>query len=172
MQALAGVDDSYILVPLPFAFRYWARDLPTGSMVYLCTNGYIGMDGMPSVVLSGMLPATTAPNAVIAVHWRDLVSTGPLCVATVGVTPNRRWVLEWSNSRDYSGSGSGMVFEVILSEGTNTIDFVYRTASSASVATRGLEDQAGMSSAPGCLSPASTSCAVSSGTTVRFQPIP
>ncbi len=169
---LPTTDDGSTRVALPFAFRYWATDLPAASMINLCSNGWMGMAGDTSASLGGTVPSTTAPNAVIAPHWGDDVTgASGICVATVGTAPNRRWVVEWAMSRYFAGSGENLTYEVILSEGTGTIDLVYGTMTGARAQTMGIEDQTGMMGINAC--PGGTGgCIPTTGQVVRFVPIP
>ena len=173
MTYLAGADDSSAAVAIPFPFRYWTNDIASGAMINICSNGWIGMDGVSNNSLGGTVPSTTTPNAVIAPHWGDDYNTTPgQCVATIGSAPNRKWVLEWSNAH-YFGSTTGvsLTYEVILSETTNTIDFVYSTMTGARAQTMGLENFTGAIGLNAC--PGGTgSCMPTTGQTIRFVPIP
>jgi len=172
-EHLAGLDDSGALVPLPFAFRYWATNLAAGAMVNITTNGWIGMNGLAGASLSGTVPSTFTPNAVIAPHWTDGYTRGPICVATIGTAPSRQWVVEW-NDTYYCCGDTGIVhntYEVILSEGSNLIDLAYQTMTSARAATMGLEDQTGAMGINACPGGTGT-CIPTAGQRVRFVPIP
>ncbi len=167
----SGVDDAGALVPLPFAFRYWATDLAAGAMVNVSSNGFMSLLPAVSSSLGGTIPSVGAPNAVIAAYWRDLVVGAPgMCLATVGAAPSRRWVVQWANTRPFGG-GTTMDFEIVLHEGSNLIDLMYRTMDSAN-GTVGVENQAGNAAVSGCPTATSYSCAPMSNSRVRFRPIP
>ncbi len=174
MTYLSPADDSSALVPLPFPFRYWSASLAAGAMINICSNGWIGMDGVAGNSLGGSVPSASAPNAVIAAHWGDNYNNTPngQCVATFGTAPNRQWVVEWND--DYyccsRGAGVSLTYEIILSESTNTIDLVYRTMSGARAQTMGLENQTGTLGVNAC--PGGTgSCIPTAGQVVRFVPM-
>lgn len=169
---LASTDDGATRISLPFAFRYWASDLPAGSPINVTSNGWIGMLGDTNASLSGTLPSTTAPNAVIAPYWGDNQTRSPgICVATVGAAPNRQWVIEWANAHHYANSSPSLTFEVVFSEANGNIDFVYSTMSGVRTSTVGIENQAGSAGVGGC-SGGAYSCAPASGSRVRFSPVP
>jgi hypothetical protein len=168
---LAMVDDQSARVSLPFAFRYWATDLAAGAQINITSNGWMGMDGNTLASLSGSVPSTSTPNAVIAPHWGDNYTRGPICVATVGTAPNRQFVVQW-NDTYYCCSDSGTVhntYEVILSEGSNFIDFVYQTMGGSRAQTMGIEDQSGSMGINACPGGTGT-CAPTAGQRIRFVP--
>ena len=169
---LTGVDDSSVVAMLPFPFRYWATDMPANSTINVTSNGWIGLDGVPNASLSGTIPTTTTPNAVIAAHWIDLVNTGSQCIATTGTAPNRRWIVEWPNSRYFGGTAGNPTFEIVLHEGTNNIDLAYQNMPGSASATSGLENQTGTLGISACATATTYNCAMTAGTIVRFVPIP
>jgi len=170
---LPNADDSSVLSPLPFAFRYWTTNLTASAMINVCSNGWIGMDGMMNSSLGGSIPSTFGPHSVIAAHWGDDY-TGPLgiCIATVGTAPNRQWVVEWDQSGYCcSGGGGGLTYEVVLTETTNTIDLIYQTMTGARSQVAGIEDPTGSQGYPGC--PDGTyDCTPTAGSAMRFTLIP
>jgi hypothetical protein len=169
---LSGVDDGSARVPLPFPFRYWATDLPAGAMINVTSNGWMGMNGVASASLGGSVPTTSTPNAVIAPHWGDNYTRGPICIATVGTAPNRQWVVQWNDTHYCCTPGTThLTYEVILSEGSGLIDFAYQTMDGARSQTMGIENQTGMMGINAC--PGGTGgCTPTAGQRVRFVPIP
>jgi hypothetical protein len=170
-EHLASMDEGSVRVPLPFGFRFWATDLPAGSMINVTTNGWIGMDGATSMSSSGTIPSTSAPNAVIAAHWGNNHTRGPICVATVGTAPSRQFVVQW-NDTHYSGSTTAhLTYEIILSEATQFIDIAYGPMMGTQARVMGIENQAGSSGINACRGGAST-CSPTEGQRVRFLPAP
>lgn len=162
------VDDSFATTPLPFEFHFWGERIAAGASVNLCSNGWLGLDGMPNASLSGTLPSPVTPNSVVAVHWGDLLTNGVgLCVALVGSAPSRRWVVEWQSTRNYSTRTGDMTFEAILHEGTNVVEFQYALMSGALSRTAGLENAAGTDGIGAC---GGSACSPGSFTGVRFRP--
>jgi hypothetical protein len=171
-EHMPATDDDSELVSLGIPFRFWATDLPIGAMVNLDTNGWIGMNGVSSLYLSGTVPSTSMPNAVIAAHWGDNVTRGGICVATVGTAPNRQWVVEWPVMRYFGSADTVMnTFEIILNESSGIIDLAYGPMMGTRAQTMGIEDQTGMMGINAC--PGGTGgCIPTTGQRVRFLPIP
>jgi len=169
---LAGADDDSSLMPLPFAFRYWATDLPIGAMINVCSNGWLGMDGVQTNFLGGSIPDPGDPNSVIAPHWGDdHTSDMGICVATLGTAPNRQWVVEWDQSYYCCSPGPILTYEVILNENSGVIDFVYQTMMGARTQVSGLEDPTGTMGIGGC-GTTTFDCLPATNTRVRFTPTP
>ncbi len=170
-RVLVSIDDGSVPARLPFAFRYWATDLPAASLVTVGSNGFIGMDGVASASLGGTIPSVTVPNALIAAHWTDIMTraTG-VCVATVGTAPNRQFVVEWSDATYFMSVGTEhLTFEIVLTETTNTIDLIFQDMRSARSGTVGVENQTGTAGVGGCALGAST-CVPATGQRARFVP--
>jgi hypothetical protein len=176
MLVLPDEDDSNVMTPLPFAFRYWATDLAMGAMINVTTNGWIGMDGMDDASLGGVLGDADTPNAVIAPHWNDGYTRSGICIATMGTAPNRQLVIEWTDAT-YCCPFPGFpdpthnTYEIILTESNNTIDFVFQTMTGTETGTMGLEDQTGAMSLNACPGGVDE-CIPTTGQRVRFLPIP
>jgi len=172
---LAGADDSYTLVTMPFAFRYWATDRPSGSMVNITSNGWIGLDGVPSATYAFAIPSTATPNAVVAAYEGDDYNRNAQCVAVVGLAPSRRWVHTWNDSAhccDPSTTGAHNTYSIYLNETTNVIEFVYSTMNGARSQWVGLENQTGSAGISGCPGGSTYNCTPVTGYSVRFVPIP
>jgi hypothetical protein len=171
---LASLDDSAVLVPLPFAFTFWGASIAASSQVNIATNGFLNLGATTTIAsLSGSIPSTVTPNNVVAPQWGDLVTgANGVCSVTLGAAPNRRWVVHWSNASNYPRGGTAVLnFEVILNEGSNTIDFLYSTMTGAGTRAVGLENATGALAIGGCAGVA-TSCVIAANTRVRFTPSP
>ncbi|MFO0631176.1 MAG: hypothetical protein U0325_36895 [Polyangiales bacterium] len=176
-----------VRVELPFAFRYWSTNLAAGAMVNVATSGFLNLTGGTDTARTGTIPSTVAPNGLIAPYWRDQRMRGGVCLATLGAAPNRQWVIEW-NDAGFAATGdagvsldggapvapeSHLTYEVILTEGTNTIDFVYQRMEPFLQATVGIENVTGASpGASGCPDPSVFACTPFPSYVVRFEPIP
>ncbi len=150
IRSCRAPDDGYTSITLPFPFRYWRSISPMESMINVNSNGSIGMDGTAYSSLSGSIPSTTAPNAVIAPHWGDLYQTTGICVAMVGAAPNRQLVIEWADSVYFSSRTADDTFEIVLSESSGIIDLIYQSMVGALSETMGIEDQTGATGINAC----------------------
>jgi len=169
---LPSTDDSSVLTPIPFPFRYWATNLAAGAMINISSNGFMSMDGLANNSLGGSIPSTGTPNATIAPHWGDLFTgTAGICVATVGAAPNRQWVVEWSGARNFGGSNV-LNFEVVLTENNAFIDIIFDMLTAPTSHVTGIEDQTGAMALGGCAGGTSTTCIPTTGMRARFEPIP
>ncbi len=82
------------------------------------------------------------PRPILAPLWIDVVTSAPnVRYATLGTSPNRKFVIEWTNCGFYNFTGSypaHICVELILYETSNIVDFHYKFISSGSSNT-GLE---------------------------------
>lgn len=160
--------------PMPFSFQYWGVPVPAGATVTVTSKGFLTFVAGSLATSSGLLPATTTPNGVIAPYWTDLRTRTPgVCVATLGTAPNRRVVVQWNDANYFSGAEGHLTFEAVLHETSNLIDFVYRSLDGVSARTPavGIERQDGTDAVALC--PGGVGgCAVSSTTRLRFTPTP
>jgi hypothetical protein len=170
---LAGEDDMALPVTVPFSFVLWEY---VGSDAWISSNGTFGggtdarYDFSPSCPMPDMF--NNPPNSV-AVFQDDLRARTGVCYATVGFAPNRQFVVTWNDMQFFSDPSAHLTFSLMLSEGTNNIDIVYRTMTGGG--TRSSGDAAGI----GIINGDSTravqfSCrtgSVASGSAIRFTPM-
>jgi hypothetical protein len=143
---------SLTTLPEPtFTFNYGGTDY---TSVTIHDNGFISLGGDKNTVSSAAsdgnyknnqpLPTPLKPDNFIAPFWDNLTGSGggSLFVKTIGSTPTRQFVIEYSGVQQVGVSGS-LDFEVVLFEGSNNIKMQYRTltgtGSDGSSATVGLE---------------------------------
>ncbi len=168
-NVLVSVDDSALTVPSEFAFPFWGSTLPEGAPIVVCSNGWIGLDGLVNSSLNGVIPQPTQPNALVAAHWTDIVTReSGVCVATVGAAPSRRMVFEWSDVTYFGDGATRITFEIALVE-DGTIELLYRTLSGMRSAEVGIEDPSGYWGASLCRD-AGPACPRASNTRVRLVP--
>jgi hypothetical protein len=160
-SVLAGTDDGTAPLTLPFPFTFYGQSY---TQVCVSSNGAIyfapsaasctGVNDFANIDL-----ALTTPNDWPAVfpYWTDLTfqapGAGSVFYQTQGAAGDRRFVVQWNNAMPGSSS-SPVTFQAILSEGTNTIAFQYKTvtlgagnpASNGAQATVGIRNSGGNSS--------------------------
>jgi hypothetical protein len=126
-----------------FTFPYFGSSY---TNFYVSSNGFVALGSPPSSSpTNDALPSGNTPNGLIAPFWDDLWVSGNVYYQTLGTTPNRRLVVQWSGVRHYYDSGS-YSFEVVLHE-SGEISFRYGslsgTYSNGSSATIGIENADG-----------------------------
>jgi Matrixin/IPT/TIG domain/Carboxypeptidase regulatory-like domain len=140
-------DDAVASAVLPFNFTLFRDIYLAGSAVSISTNGFLSFESVPAgqTFQNGPLPGQSVsqpmggtgviPPSLIAPFWDDLVmkSGSTISARTVGNAPNRQFVVEWSNMSilDENGNdrGASLVFEAVLFEGSNDIQFLYNSMS-------------------------------------------
>ena len=133
-------DDGYAELTLPFTFKFYNTDY---TKVYPCTNGYVTFGSGASAYTPQTLPSTTAPNNVVALAWTDLnLTSGKVRYFTTGVTPNRKFVIEYDTVPPYSGTGT-LTGQVVFYETTNIIEIVVLNCNIAAAKTQGVENSGG-----------------------------
>jgi hypothetical protein len=150
-------DDAVTSIPLPFNFSLFRDIYAAGAPVSVTTNGFISLQALAfAEYQNGPLPGQSAggtavtPASLIAPFWDDLVmkSDSSITTRTVGNAPNRQFVVQWTNMSIYDEAGTdlnaSLTFELVLFEGSNDIQFLYRTMngpnSDGSSATIGAQD--------------------------------
>lgn len=112
-------------ITLPFTFRFYGN---TFNAVNISTNGWVGL-GTTNSTATGygvVLPNASAPNNVIHAISSDLTFAGAsnpaiLLYFEVGTAPNRRFVIDYSNIKFFTGAATAKV-QVILYETTNVVE--------------------------------------------------
>lgn len=113
-------DEGYATLTLPFAFPYYGHAYHT---LYLDANGQLGFSPFGSPTFTGTMgiPATGYPNNRISAFYTDLDLgiVGPGGGGKVWYwhdTTNKRFVVEYKETRRYGGLGPAGSFEVMLYE--------------------------------------------------------
>ncbi len=157
-------DEGRAAVALPFAFPFYGSSFST---VYVYANGLLGFDGSATTTCTftnAGIPATAAPNGLIAGYWEDLdlTSAGSIRTQTVG----GNFVVQYTNVPRYNAPGSGVTFQVILTpNGTITVQYQGVPAVNNG-ATVGIENPAGSTG----LQVAYNAAYAAAGKAVRFVP--
>lgn len=154
-------DDAVAFVTLPFNFSLFRDIYLAGSRISIATNGWLSLEAVPTPEFqNASLPAQTVtrpggsaglvPASLIAAFWDDLILKSNSAVTTrvLGSSPNRRFVVEWSNVSILDEEGvdlnANLTFEAVLFEGSNDIQYVYQSVSGprsdGSSATVGAQD--------------------------------
>jgi hypothetical protein len=137
-----GTDDGLYLASgvLPFNFSLFGNTFNAGSDIVFCTNGWFSFDSdIDSDNFDSFDPADEIDDvlvgdwygpydSLIAPFWSDLVmdsySGSGGWYEVVGSAPNRKFIVQYFAS-DYTNEDNKLVFQAILFEGTNDIQFTY-----------------------------------------------
>jgi|GEM_PF-3423469 len=139
-----GTDDRLYLASgaLPFDFSLFNNTFNAGSDIVFCTNGWFSFDtDIYNDGFNSFSPVTNIDDvlvgdsygpydSLIAPFWDDLVISSYLgsgvWYEVVGSAPNRKFIVQYFASGFGSlGSDNKLVFQTILFEGTNDIQFTY-----------------------------------------------
>lgn len=97
---LQGATDAFATVSLPFPLRYFGRAYPEGHPIALLSSGVIEFEPNTADPMFLYLPTGPAIVATEALSGRrGQVGAEGVCVAVVGVAPDRRWVITWPSLR-------------------------------------------------------------------------
>lgn len=114
-------DDSITAVTVPFAIHF-NGDVTGFQTIYVNSNGTISTSSADPGYSNLTLP-TGIISTLIAPYWDDLLpttGTSNVFVATTGTAPNRHFVVEWRNMKNYGATGTG-TFQVIFYENSPDI---------------------------------------------------
>ena len=120
-----GDDDVQGPFPLGFTFKFYGNNY---TDFYVGSNGWIGFSsGQPTALGAIPIPDATGylPRDCIMLSWQDLnpSSAGQVLYQTLGLAPNRRFVLTFDAVPYYGTTSGGQVSsQVVLYEGSNVID--------------------------------------------------
>jgi subtilisin family serine protease len=143
----AGGDDTFATLAIGFPVSYFGQ---TYSTAFVSSNGFLtlGSSAGANQHINGVVPATAAPNGVVAPFWDDLNpgAGGAVYAGVTGAAPNRTLHVEWFNVPHFSISGSGTAtFELSLKENGDVrfqyldTDFGNATWNAGASATAGVE---------------------------------
>lgn len=151
-QFLPTIDDG-ITSPLPigFNFNYYCG---TYSTVLICSNGFIQFDigSPPSLAFSNpaqTFPDPTSPNGIVALNMNDFDPNmgGSITYTTIGTTPNRQFIVTYSNVPIWSYNTSLNDGQIVLYETTNVIEIHSNSINASNTniynGTQGIENPAG-----------------------------
>ncbi len=141
-------DDAVVNIIAPFAFTvYGTTNVASGATLRVTTNGNMQITsatGSSREANSATLPSLgntgfgtgsfDASTPVLMPYWDDLIMTtarSPLAgiyQQTVGVAPNRQWVVEWRAQHWNGGTaevGITTNFAIVFNEGSDNFSYYY-----------------------------------------------
>ena len=125
-------DDDHATIPLPFGFNFYGRFLPSGTPLYVSSNGFLtfGNSGQDSFTPQ-RLPDPMTPNAVIAGWWSDLDPSSAGSVRSELTNSGTRLVVQWTNVPYFGRSSTSNTFQIVLRQDSNNCAyFNYRNVDS------------------------------------------
>jgi len=157
--------------PIGFTFNFYGNNYTQSN---ISTNGIVNFVTPSSSFSNVAIPSSSAPNNAIYAYWDDLIApSNSILYQTVGSSPNRKFVTQWTDMTLY-GSGVKLgTFQVILYESTNKIVTQYRsitgdnTSCTGGSATIGIENSDGSSAIQYSKD---TSGVISSGFAIEYTP--
>lgn len=172
-QPLIGPSGDDVMSPayqIGFPFQFYCQTYNTFN---ISTNGFITFTpGQATGITAQVLPNAAAPNNLIAMCWRDLVSgTGVISYFVSGTAPNRVLVVRFTNATFFGNTGN-VTGQIRLYETTNVIEvYIQSNTSNNLVATLGVENANGtLGTAPAGFNAAGWSVPASSPIGFRFTP--
>jgi hypothetical protein len=133
-HAVGWDDNQTTAITLPFTFVYNGLNQ---TQVRIASNGFLSFGSTaPGTGNYAPISATTGYAGAVSAYGRDLIANGGIVeYTTIGLSPNRTFVVQWNNAQRYSGgavAGDVWNFQIRLNETTNTIQIIYGTCTATS----------------------------------------
>jgi hypothetical protein len=122
---VSNCDDCSEGVSIPFPFTFFNN---VYNNVFIHSNGYLQFGTSNVQYNNTPIPSAALPNNAIYARWDDLNTTtgGEVYHQTVGTAPNRTFIVQWHNVAQHGLTPvTSENFQVLLSEGTNHVEFRY-----------------------------------------------
>ena len=129
-------------VPLNFHFNFFCSSYDS---ITINDKGYLTFLNEGSAwVGPDIIPNVADPNSMIAFAWNnfDPVNGGTIDYRTIGVAPNRKFIVNYNNQVQFGTTDTVVSCQVILYETTNNIE-IHTAYMNNLYATQGLEDNTG-----------------------------
>jgi hypothetical protein len=155
-------------VLIGFSFNFYGTN---HGLCNICTNGFISFVSTSTEYSNTCLPNSADPNGIVAGYWDDLTTPpGSITYQTLGVAPNRRFVVHWNNVGHHNATSTLENFKIILNETTNVITTtIISSMGGGASATRGVESQSGAFAMPASCNQAGSAIALTSQTYTPYS---
>ncbi len=119
-------DASWGPLNIGFDFVFFGN---TYNQFYVTSNGLVMFGSGSGDYTEDPIPNTGSPNNFIAAFWDDLVihSSGRILYTTIGASPNRKCIIQWTNMGFWSSTVLMGTFSALLHEGSNNIQVQFRS---------------------------------------------
>lgn len=139
-----GDDQVSAAIPIGFSFTFFCN---TYTNLHISSNGFLTFNAASGSGCCGgqLLPNATDPNDVIALAWDDLYppGAGSILYQTLGVAPNRRFVVTYTGIPFCCGTTPAVTTQAILYETTNVIEIHNTSIAGITPGTQGIENANG-----------------------------
>jgi hypothetical protein len=166
-QLLDDVDDDLSALMMPFQFRFYGY---SAAVAWASSNGIVGF-GQSTPDFQNACEGLGVSLAVMA-FWDDLATRRPgVCVATLGSSPNRQFVVTWSEAFILGIPATHLTFSVVLNEGSDVIDVLYGTMTGGGGLSSGQDATIGLASEREYALDCCNEACVASNTGRRYTPV-
>ncbi|MRR23305.1 hypothetical protein EG830_10045, partial [bacterium] len=119
-------DGSWGPLNIGFTFRFYGINY---TQFHVTSNGLVMFGSGSGDYTEDPIPSTATPNNFISAFWDDIVidPSGKILYTTIGASPNRKCIIQWTNMGFYASPVLMGTFAVILYEGSNNIQIQYRS---------------------------------------------
>jgi hypothetical protein len=164
---LRELDDSVAALMLPFPFRFYG--VQTDS-AWTSSNGVIGF-AESTANFENDCGGVNMRSAVMA-FWDDLATRERgVCVATLGSSPNRQFVVTWNDAFVLGLASTHLTFSVVLNEGSDVIDVLYGSMSGGGASSAGQNATIGLANVGEYALDCCNQPCVTSNTGRRYVPV-
>lgn len=118
---------SSVISPFPIKFG----DSKSGfNTLYVSSNGTISFSDNINPGYKNLTLPNVAQETLISLYWDDLINStsvngSDIYYDTLGISPNRKFVVEWWNMKNYNAPGVG-IFQVIFYENSSDVRFNFQ----------------------------------------------
>lgn len=125
---LNAKDETLNIVTSPFPIHF--GDDPNGfKTLYISSNGTISFSDTLNPRYKNLSLPDPAVETLVALFWDDLINStaipfSDIYVDILGISPNRKLVVEWWNMKNYNAPGVG-TFQAVFYENSSDIMFNY-----------------------------------------------
>jgi hypothetical protein len=120
-----GDEDTYGPYSLGFSFNFYGT---TYSDIWIHNNGFLMFTDQSGLFAGNdPIPNPNDPNNIAAAFWDDLWTSGDIYYESMGLPPNRYFVVEWKDVENYNIQGVGQItFQAVLYEGNYSVKYQYQ----------------------------------------------
>jgi hypothetical protein len=136
-------DQLFGTVPIGFIFGFYCTNYID---VFVSSNGFLSFSATAGTgATTQTIPNALNPNNVIAAGWSNLYPSGggTINYQTIGVSPNRRFVLSYTGIPYCCGTTAAVTSQIILYETTNVIEIHNGAINAISPGVQGIENATG-----------------------------